>query len=55
MKSHNPLHPGEILRDTVLHADSGLTLTAFAARLGVSRVALSRVANGHAGKKQLTD
>jgi addiction module HigA family antidote len=45
---HNPPHPGEILRDTVLHADSDLTLTDLATRLGVSRVALSRVVNGHA-------
>jgi addiction module HigA family antidote len=45
---HNPPHPGEILRDTVLHPENGLTLTAFAARMGVSRVALSRVVNGRA-------
>jgi addiction module HigA family antidote len=48
MRMHNPPHPGEILRDTVLHPDSSLTLTAFAERLGVSRVALSRVVNGRA-------
>lgn len=47
-RMHNPPHPGEILRDTVLHPDSSLTLTAFAERLGVSRVALSRVVNGRA-------
>jgi antitoxin HigA-1 len=45
---HNPPHPGEILQDTVLRADGGITVTAFAKRLGVSRVALSRVVNGHA-------
>jgi addiction module HigA family antidote len=44
----NPPHPGEVLRDTVLASDSGLTVTAFAERLGVSRVALSRVVHGHA-------
>ena len=44
-RMHNPPHPGEILRDTVL---SEISVTDFAARLGVSRVALSRVANGRA-------
>lgn len=42
---HNPPHPGEILTDTVM---GQVTVTAFAKRLGVSRVALSRVLNGHA-------
>jgi addiction module HigA family antidote len=44
---HNPPHPGEVLRDGVL-ADKGLTVTDFAKRLGVTRVALSRVLNGKA-------
>jgi addiction module HigA family antidote len=44
---HNPPHPGEVLKDTVLEA-GGLTVTEFAERLGVSRVALSRVLNGRA-------
>jgi addiction module HigA family antidote len=44
---HNPPHPGEVLQDTVLGA-GGITVTEFAKRLGVSRVALSRVANGRA-------
>jgi addiction module HigA family antidote len=42
----NPPHPGEVLQDTVLSA-CGLW-TEFAKRLGVSRVALSRVVNGRA-------
>jgi addiction module HigA family antidote len=46
-RMHNPPHPGEVLRDTVLGAD-GISVTEFAKRLGVSRVALSRVANGRA-------
>jgi addiction module HigA family antidote len=46
---HNPPHPGEVLQDTVLRPDGGLSVTEFARRLGVSRVALSRVANGRAG------
>jgi addiction module HigA family antidote len=47
-RMHNPPHPGEILQDTVLRADGGMTVTAFSKRLGVSRVALSRVVNGRA-------
>ena len=46
-RMHKPPHPGEILADTVL-AGGGLTVTEFARRLGVSRVALSRVVNGRA-------
>lgn len=45
---HNPAHPGEVLQDTVLRKDGGITVTALAKRLGVSRVALSRVVNGKA-------
>ena len=46
---HNPAHPGEILADTVLSSEGGgLTVTEFAKRLGISRVALSRVVNGSA-------
>lgn len=42
---HDPPHPGEILLDTVLQE---MTVTEFAKRLSVSRVALSRVVNGRA-------
>src|SRR3974390_110555 len=48
IKSHSPPHPGEVLQDTVLGKGSGIPLTEFAKRLGVSRVALSRVVNGRA-------
>ena len=44
-RMHNPPHPGEVLPDTVLNE---MTVTEFAKRLGVSRVALSRVVNGRA-------
>lgn len=44
-KFYNPPHPGEVLRDTVLVQ---ISVTEFAQRLGVSRVAPSRVANGRA-------
>jgi len=45
---HNPPHPGEVLRDGVF-TDTGITVTEFAKRIGVTRVALSRVLNGKAG------
>jgi len=44
----NPPHPGEILREDVI-AELGLTVAETAARLGVSRVTVSRVLHGHAG------
>lgn len=44
----NPPHPGETLREDVL-PELGLTVTRAAAQLGVTRVALSRVLNAHAG------
>jgi addiction module HigA family antidote len=47
-RMHNPPHPGEVLADTVLNKDSGITVTEFANRLGVARVTLSRVINGRA-------
>jgi addiction module HigA family antidote len=47
MQMHNPPHPGEVLRDGVFR-DTGITVTDFANRLGVTRVALSRVLNGRA-------
>ena len=47
MTMHHPVHPGIILREDVL-VELGLTVTEAANRLGISRVALSRVTNGHA-------
>jgi antitoxin HigA-1 len=44
-RMHNPPHPGEVLADTVLQEH---TVTELAERLGVSRVAFSRVINGRA-------
>jgi addiction module HigA family antidote len=46
-RMHNPPHPGEILKHDVLPA-LGLNVTTAASRLGMSRVAFSRVLNGHA-------
>lgn len=40
----NPPHPGEMLREDVI-AELGLSVTDAADRLGMSRVALSRVLN----------
>ena len=47
-RTHNPPHPGEVLKDTVLRRGRGLSVTEFAKRLEMSRVALSRVVNGRA-------
>jgi len=44
---YNPPHPGEILKEDVLPA-LGLTVTQAAEQLGVARVTLSRMINGHA-------
>jgi addiction module HigA family antidote len=44
---HNPPHPGLTLRDDVLPA-LGISISAAADQLGVTRAALSRVLNGHA-------
>src|SRR5450631_1929006 len=46
---YNPPHPGEILADTVLRADGGISVTAFAEKLKMTRAAISRVVNGNAG------
>ena len=47
MRMHNPPHPGEVLRDGVFN-DTGISITDFAARLGITRVTLSRVLNARA-------
>jgi len=41
---HNPPHPGELLRLELLD-EMGLSVTAAAQKLGISRVPLSRVLN----------
>jgi addiction module HigA family antidote len=48
MEMHNPAHPGEIVREECLKP-LGLTVTAAAEALGVTRKALSDLLNGHAG------
>lgn len=42
----NPAHPGEILREFL---PEGMTVTECAGRLGITRVALSRILNGRSG------
>jgi addiction module HigA family antidote len=44
----NPAHPGEIVREDCLKP-LGLTVTAAAAGLGVTRKTLSDLLNGHSG------
>lgn len=46
-RMHNLPHPGEVLRDGVFN-EAGVSVTAAAEALGVTRVALSRVLNGRA-------
>ena len=48
MKTHNPPHPGEVLRELCL-APLNLTVTEAARALGVSRKTLSGILNGRAG------
>ena len=45
---HNPPHPGEVLKDG-LFTGTGITVTDFARRIGVTRVTLSKVLNGRNG------
>jgi antitoxin HigA-1 len=48
MEMHNPAHPGEVIREACLKP-LGLTVTAAADALGVTRKALSDLLNGHSG------
>ncbi len=48
MLMYNPPHPGEILRELCL-APLGISVTAAAKGLGVTRKTLSSILNGHAG------
>ncbi|MGO4504876.1 MULTISPECIES: HigA family addiction module antitoxin [unclassified Dyella] len=44
-RMHNPAHPGEVLREY----PGDITVTSAAQKLGVTRVALSRILNGTNG------
>ena len=48
MPMRDPPHPGEVIRELCIEP-AGLTVTAAAAVLGVSRKALSELLNGHSG------
>jgi addiction module HigA family antidote len=45
IRMHNPAHPGEVLREYL----GDITVTSAAQKLGVTRVALSRILNGTNG------
>lgn len=45
---HNPPHPGEVIRELCVEP-LGLSITATAKSLGVTRKAFSELVNGHAG------
>jgi addiction module HigA family antidote len=47
-RMYNPPHPGEVLRDGVF-TGTGITVTDFARRIGVTRVTLSNVLNARNG------
>jgi addiction module HigA family antidote len=47
MRMHNPPHPGRIIKEAIEAIP--MSITGFAAHIGVSRVALSRVLNERAG------
>lgn len=46
-RMYNPPNPGAVLQDTVL-AEGRISVSELARKLGVSRVALSRMVNGRA-------
>jgi len=48
MMMHNPPHPGEVIRELCLEP-LGISVTAAAKALGVSRKTLSSLLNGRAG------
>lgn len=48
MRMHNPPHPGELVREECL-VPLGVSVTAAARALGVTRKALSELINGHSG------
>ena len=48
MRMHNPPHPGELVREDCLEP-LGLTVTAAARALGVTRKTLSELINGRSG------
>ncbi len=48
MQMHDPIHPGKLIREFYLEP-LNLTVTGTAQALGVSRISLSELINGHNG------
>lgn len=48
MTIHNPLHPGEIIKEILIEG-AGLSVNDAANRLDVNRTTLSRLIHGHIG------
>lgn len=48
MTIHNPLHPGAIVKEILIHG-ANLSIGETAKRLGVNRTTISRLINGHMG------
>ena len=48
LQMHNPPHPGQVIRELCLEP-LGITVTAAAKALGVTRKSLSELLNGHCG------
>lgn len=48
MPIHNPIHPGEIVKEIIIDG-AGLSVTEAATKLGVNRTTLSKLLNGRAG------
>ncbi len=48
MTIHNPLHPGEIVKEILIEG-AHLSVGETAERLGVNRTTISRLINGHMG------
>jgi len=49
MTIHKPLHPGIIVRNTLINDETELNVTRAAKKLGVDRTTLSRLLNCHTG------
>ncbi len=47
MNMHNPAHLGKILKELVIEAPLGITITDVSEHLDISRKTLSKILNGH--------
>lgn len=53
-RMHNPPHPGTVLAEWLEGVDD-MTITAFAAHIGVTRATLSRILNGRLIRRTVED